>query len=1256
MVQAAQRSLDALPRPPHPTLEPDFAGFLDWSRRRLAGDPTLEESQGLELARRRRDDLLDLIRSNPRRALELALPAEVRNLLPASVAELVEHSVAGTGDLEVLCALPEPGQALTSPAVQRFAVFGEERYEAFVYGRRLREPTLRNASLHGIALDGLMAVEESPVRFLSAADASARLKTAPDTTCVLGRDHPAATAEVVGLEAFGNVSLACCPQHASAYEAQLAGFGSTLSAAGASLVAASAATEGTKRLLFIRVDFSDLIGESFSSNRTVVLVRELDRFYRENSYGRSGFFEIGDGSAVTPVFRMPRTAAAYGRLNAALLRNDALAAARAAGFNTAAYDYDLTCMGSVPGFGWAGLGFVGGPGSWIRATSSTGVVAHELGHNYGLLHANFWDTNGESVGGAGSSIEYGDKFDTMGAANAGNYHFNARYKRLLGWLKEGEFTVATTNGTYRLHAHDQTNAVNGSRGLQIFANARTNYWLEFRQRFTNNVWLMNGAGLRWTGRGNEESNLLDTTPGSAREKDDAALVLGRTFSDPVAGLHVTPIARGSSVPAWLDIVVQRGSFPGNRPPVLRLTTSATSGTTATTFQLAAEASDVDGDPLAFSWNFGDDTVGPNQARTSHRWTSAGDYAVRCIVSDLRGGTAQATLLIRVDSPSTFVLRGRVTAYGEPAPGVRINAGSGRLAVTDADGTYVLPGLSRGSLSLTATAAGNRFVPANFTNPINLTASRNQLDFVIADDTAAQSITVIPAGSQWRYWDRGTEPSGDWRTAGFDDSAWNQGPAILGYGGDKETTVVSFGDNSARKHITTWFRRNFVIDDPGRISAARIGLLRDDGALVHLNGREIHRLNLPAGTITPQTLASATVAGTDELTYYDLDVAPSLLAAGTNVLAVEIHQASLNSTDIAFDLRLVTDITRQLDPGIRLTRPLPQDIFSAPSRVVMTAAFVAPGNTTLRRVEFLADGRTVAIATTRPLAAIWSDVPAGPHTLHARAHLDNGTFLDSAPVEIQVNDPDLTPTLITRQSVWRYLDTGIAPADTWRDVGFEDRNWPAGQARLGYGEDGEFTTLSFGPDPSQKFITSWFRHTFYLSEAGTVTNLVCRLQRDDGAVVYLNGTEVVRLGLPDGPISPSQLAEGELSSDGEQAWNERSVSPAALREGLNVVAVEMHQSSASSSDLGFDLELAARRARITPPPRIEVRLDVGSIVLQWPASAAPPAWRLESAPSPAPDAPWQTSNAAPTLNGAHFESRFPTSDIPRFFRLRRTTAP
>ena len=118
-------------------------------------------------------------------------------------------------------------------------------------------------------------------------------------------------------------------------------------------------------------------------------------------------------------------------------------------------------------------------------------------------------------------------------------------------------------------------------------------------------------------------------------------------------------------------------------------------------------------------------------------------------------------------------------------------------------------------------------------------------------------------------------------------------------------MVGYGPNSSNKYITTYFRRSFVVSDPSVAAGGlTLNLVRDDGAVVYLNGTEVFRSNMPTGTIGYQTLAPQAVSGTTESTWFTATINPALLVAGTNVLAVEIHQPDSTSSDISFDLSLI----------------------------------------------------------------------------------------------------------------------------------------------------------------------------------------------------------------------------------------------------------------------------------------------------------------------------------------------------------------
>jgi hypothetical protein len=128
------------------------------------------------------------------------------------------------------------------------------------------------------------------------------------------------------------------------------------------------------------------------------------------------------------------------------------------------------------------------------------------------------------------------------------------------------------------------------------------------------------------------------------------------------------------------------------------------------------------------------------------------------------------------------------------------------------------------------------------------------------------VMLISTGAVWRL-DTGVDPEATWRDVGFDDSAWGSGPAELGYGDDvegrPEATVIEFGSDPRRKHITYYFRHTFVVTNRDLIQQLEARLLRDDGAVVYLNGVEIFRSNMPVGEINSETRATGAVSRDEE---------------------------------------------------------------------------------------------------------------------------------------------------------------------------------------------------------------------------------------------------------------------------------------------------------------------------------------------------------------------------------------------------------
>ena len=170
-------------------------------------------------------------------------------------------------------------------------------------------------------------------------------------------------------------------------------------------------------------------------------------------------------------------------------------------------------------------------------------------------------------------------------------------------------------------------------------------------------------------------------------------------------------------------------------------------------------------------------------------------------------------------------------------------------------------------------------------------------------------------------------------------------------------------------------------------------------------------------------------------------------------------------------------------------------------------------------------------------------------------------------------------LITPETQWRYFDEGEAPAG-WETVEFDDSGWASGAAPLGYGESEVVTRVGFGGNPGARHITTYLRAEFESvggSEPWQAFSVLATVQRDDGAVIYLNGVEVARQNLPEGvEITHDTLALDEVSGAEEDELHWFDISKDLIRDGKNVIAVRVHQARAGSSDLFFDMALRANR--------------------------------------------------------------------------------
>lgn len=159
--------------------------------------------------------------------------------------------------------------------------------------------------------------------------------------------------------------------------------------------------------------------------------------------------------------------------------------------------------------------------------------------------------------------------------------------------------------------------------------------------------------------------------------------------------------------------------------------------------------------------------------------------------------------------------------------------------------------------------------------------------------------------------------------------------------------------------------------------------------------------------------------------------------------------------------------------------------------------------------------------------------------------------------------------VAPDATWRYWDRTTSVAAGWKQGSFDDRAWGSGRAQLGFGDGGEATILTGRP------LTTYFRTTFQAS--GTATSATLWLVVDDGAVVYLNGVEVIRDNIGTGTDNAALRASSGRSGSAENAVRSFTLPTNLVNLGANTLAVSVHQDTPSSSDLSFSAAIRSTAA-------------------------------------------------------------------------------
>jgi|GEM_PF-274335 len=357
---------------------------------------------------------------------------------------------------------------------------------------------------------------------------------------------------------------------------------------------------------------------------------------------------------------------------------------------------------------------------------------------------------------------------------------------------------------------------------------------------------------------------------------------------------------------------------------------------------------------------------------------------------------------------------------------------------------------------------------------------------------AQTYSFFKFGSEWRFLDNGSDQGATWKDVGFNDASWTSDTGTFGYNDPWITRcinacgVVSCSPSCGTKYITTYFRKVVDMGDISRFDSVEFAIMRDDGFVMYVNGVEVARDNMPAGTPTYTTSAPSAIGSANEYTPITRRVPISAFVSGNNTIAVEVHQNGGSSSDVTFNVQM--------------------------------KGFVKTG------------------------------------------------FINTA-------------------TSWKY-NTGSDQGTAWRNESFNDVAWPSGNGRFGYGESYITTCVAAGPSCSSypasgpcnsvgsgcvKYPAIYFRTNMDIADTSLYDSVRFSVIMDDGAVMYVNGTEVWRHNMPAGTISYTTLTPNTIA---ENTAVIVTLPITSFKQGANLIAFELHQTgttTSTSSDADFGVQ-------------------------------------------------------------------------------------
>ena len=170
-----------------------------------------------------------------------------------------------------------------------------------------------------------------------------------------------------------------------------------------------------------------------------------------------------------------------------------------------------------------------------------------------------------------------------------------------------------------------------------------------------------------------------------------------------------------------------------------------------------------------------------------------------------------------------------------------------------------------------------------------------------------------------------------------------------------------------------------------------------------------------------------------------------------------------------------------------------------------------------------------------------------------------------------NGGGMEKELLGRGAVWKYYDQGSLDNANWTSPTYNESGWKSGNAPLGYEKNGIATTLDYGNDGNNKRPTAYFRASMRLDKTPKSTDkFTLNFTIDDGFIVYVNGAEAGRYNMPSGRVRYNTFAASYAPSNPDNGT--MALAPELFHSGDNIIAVEVHNNSASSTDLYWDADI------------------------------------------------------------------------------------